>query len=911
LLNNQPLSYTITPSDPYYGYYFTGSSIGSFVESSNFVFKFIGRNFDTNDGSGLQYEIIGLSQAVSGLTSNITTGWQTGDVITIGQNVDTYNITARVFKASNPSLTSETFLFSITVVGDISLAITWLTDSDLGTINNGTVSDLSVVAESSEGIQLNYRIIGNQFDSNLKTIVSTGSSAPFISFGDLGASVTGSNNGITWAVNPTISPTFNNYYFKSAYYDSVNNASIVVGADEFNNGIILRVETAPLIWTNLLQLATQSLNDIIFDGTQYITVGNNGTLIKTNNISNWSPLVVTGTTKNINSICFTGTKYVMVGDQGLIMTSTNLVAFTQITPLSSADLKSIIWTGTRYIAVGDIGTILTSVDGTVWTSIEGFNANFNKVFYKSSKNTVIIVGQGGVIIRAQETTDPLSDLNYIPVTNLVTANDLYGTIYQTTVGNVDSYLIVGDYGAVLKLDINLTANTVNITSPTLGNLPPNLYLNSSGEIVGRLAFESTSAPFDPLGTTNTYTTRIQAYSPDIAEISSVKTFTLNTYQEFQYPWDTVYMKLLSDQATRNKLVELLDNNSIIDPQVLYRPTDPYFGKSTDVIYNLFYGVPSTGTGNPADLSTNWFPQYLTALQQNFYWRNITLGPIKTAVARNTAGDIIYEVVYSEIVDDLINPQGKSISKEIIWPRNILRDNSDYWTSTTGILSDATYYDKTPAVKKIVTVTSSTVFILNNVDGLVQYMNVTVPGHNLDSVPPRITAISNNTITLSAALPVTVVVGAQLVFSEPVFTSLDTTPSRDLYPNSTVNMRQQLEDQLGQVNNPVVLPRWMTSQQVNGNTTGYVSAWVICYTLPGYAQQVKTNIETQWPYKLNQINFQLDRIEVDRSLTYNYVGRTGNIPIWDTLPSAQPFPQPENAQDQYVYFPQKTILPNGQ
>ena len=201
------------------------------------------------------------------------------------------------------------------------------------------------------------------------------------------------------------------------------------------------------------------------------------------------------------------------------------------------------------------------------------------------------------------------------------------------------------------------------------------------------------------------------------------------------------------------------------------------------------------------------------------------------------------------------------------------------------------------------------------------MVVTVPGHNLDGVlpPPTIKAINiaTNTITLTAALPVTVLSGAQLVFSEPVFTSLDTTPSRDLYPNSTVNMRQQLEDQLGQVNNPVVLPRWMTSQQVNGNTTGYVSAWVICYTLPGNAQQVKTNIETMWPYKLNQINFQLDRIEVDRSLTYNYVGMIvppppeQPRPSWGTFPSAQPFPQPENAQDQYVYFPQKTILPNGQ
>jgi photosystem II stability/assembly factor-like uncharacterized protein len=915
ILNNQPQSLIVLPTDPYYGYYFTESNIGSFVQSTNFVFKFIGYNFDSQDNSDLQYEVVGLSQAINNLNSNVSTGWQTGTVATIGETVNTYNITARVFKSSNPSLTSDTFLFSITIVGDISLAITWLTDGNLATIKNGTVSDLSVVAESTEGIELNYRIIGNQFESILRTIISTGNGQPFLSFGDNGESVTGSSNGNTWTPNLTVIPTFNNYYFKAAVYDSVNSHAIVVGVDEFNNGIVIQITASPFNWINLAIPACQSLNDIIFDGTRYITVGNNGVLIKTNNPASWTNITNTGTTRNINSICFTGAAYALAGDQGLILTSANLVTFTRVTTSTTANLNSITWTGTRFVAVGDIGTILTSTDGILWAPTSSFNDNFNSVFFEATTDTVIVVGQGGVIIRAQETGNPATALNFFVVSNLVTANDLYDIIFQSTVGQVSTYLIVGSYGTVLKLNINLNANTTDITSTTLGKLPPNLYFNSFGEFVGRLAFESTSS-LDPIGTTNQYAVRIQAYSPTISQIYSNKTFTLTTYQEFQYPWDTVYMKLLSSQATRDILADLLNDSDIIDPAILYRPTDPYFGKATNVVYDLFYGIPSVGIRNTSNnLTENWFPTYINAMAKNFYWRNITLGPIKTAVAIDTTGTVIYEVVYSEIIDDLINPQGQSINKQIIWPRTIITDNSNFWTSTIEILSSATYYDKFPAVKNIVSVTSTTVIVLDNVDGLSQFMNVTVPGHNLDAVPPTITAIntSTNTITLSGLLPVTVAATDQLVFSDPVFTSIETLPNRDLYPNSTVNMRQQLINQIGQVNNPAVLPRWMTSQQLDGNTLGYVPAWVICYTKPGpadgpsYAEQVKINIETQWPYVLNQINFQLDRIEVDRSLTYNYVGTGNAVPVWTALPSAEPFPQPENAEDQYVYFPQKNIL----
>jgi hypothetical protein len=96
--------------------------------------------------------------------------------------------------------------------------------------------------------------------------------------------------------------------------------------------------------------------------------------------------------------------------------------------------------------------------------------------------------------------------------------------------------------------------------------------------------------------------------------------------------------------------------------------------------------------------------------------------------------------------------------------------------------------------------------------------------------------------------------------------------------------------------------------------GYTQAWVIAYTKPGYAETIKNNINTLWVdqfgnnYRLNQINFNIDRFTVDKSATYNYDTNTQPA-SWTGLPSGTPVPSPLDSKDFYVLFPRQTILPN--
>lgn len=146
------------------------------------------------------------------------------------------------------------------------------------------------------------------------------------------------------------------------------------------------------------------------------------------------------------------------------------------------------------------------------------------------------------------------------------------------------------------------------------------------------------------------------------------------------------------------------------------------------------------------------------------------------------------------------------------------------------------------------------------------------------------------------------------------TSLTPGSALVVYPNSLPNMNKQIADTLGQQFDSRIFPEWMTSQQENGSTLGFTRAWVICYTKPGFAKTIKNNIQTMWKNqfgevnKLNQINFTLDRVSVDKTLTYNY-DNYFTPPQFTGLPSATPTPDPINSKDFYVLFPRKTILPN--
>jgi hypothetical protein len=145
--------------------------------------------------------------------------------------------------------------------------------------------------------------------------------------------------------------------------------------------------------------------------------------------------------------------------------------------------------------------------------------------------------------------------------------------------------------------------------------------------------------------------------------------------------------------------------------------------------------------------------------------------------------------------------------------------------------------------------------------------------------------------------------------ESIYTSYSPGYIRDLYPASLTNMRVELTNHLEYTDDQGLLPRWMTSQQADGNTLGFVQAWVIAYTLPGKSEMIKYVIDNYWTHRLNEIDFSVDRFIIDKSASFNYNVKLVK-PNWNEFPGGYPTPDPMNVYDIPVLFPRKTILPKN-
>jgi hypothetical protein len=204
-------------------------------------------------------------------------------------------------------------------------------------------------------------------------------------------------------------------------------------------------------------------------------------------------------------------------------------------------------------------------------------------------------------------------------------------------------------------------------------LPQGLSLLPSGEIAGRVSFNTfaldlgtttfdqelrTSLIQSPQETTfdSQFTFTVNAFSSD-GQISVFKTFTVKVLRVYNQPYENLYIKAMPPYSNRALINSLIQNSDIFPPDKIFRYQDPNFGIATSVIYDHCFG-----------LTSSTYELYISSLIENHYWKNLILGEIKTAQAIDpTTGNVIYEVVYSAIQDNLVNNSGISVSKQVTLP----------------------------------------------------------------------------------------------------------------------------------------------------------------------------------------------------------------------------------------------------
>jgi hypothetical protein len=193
-------------------------------------------------------------------------------------------------------------------------------------------------------------------------------------------------------------------------------------------------------------------------------------------------------------------------------------------------------------------------------------------------------------------------------------------------------------------------------------LPQGLQLLPTGEIAGQVSFNTFAldmgtTTFDKDTTTFDlvcYFT-VNVYSVD-GLISSNKVFSIRVNRAYNEPYNNLYIQAMPPLNDRVVINSLLQNSDIFQQPLLYRPTDPNFGVAKNVTYYHAYG-----------LTAATYEDYVTSLDINHYWKYITLGEVKVAQALDSNNAVLYEVIYSEVIDNLVNKQGESVSKKIKLP----------------------------------------------------------------------------------------------------------------------------------------------------------------------------------------------------------------------------------------------------
>ena len=246
-----------------------------------------------------------------------------------------------------------------------------------------------------------------------------------------------------------------------------------------------------------------------------------------------------------------------------------------------------------------------------------------------------------------------------------------GSIDTTVIWLTESFLGVIDNGSVSTFFV--AAENVGgipllyrLQSGSDSSLPQGLQLLATGEIAGRVSFntfalDGGTTTFDvgsrggetTFDLTNTFT--VNAYSAD-GLVSVFKTFTIRVIRRYNEPYENLYIEAMPPFESREIINNLLSNNDIFPPELIYRPADPNFGLATRVVYDHAFGLTSAT-----------LEEYVESLNLNHYWKNLTLGEIKTARALADDGTVLYEVVYSEIIDNLVNNQGQSVGKQVPLP----------------------------------------------------------------------------------------------------------------------------------------------------------------------------------------------------------------------------------------------------
>lgn len=402
-------------------------------------------------------------------------------------------------------------------------------------------------------------------------------------------------------------------------------------------------------------------------------------------------------------------------------------------------------------------------------------------------------------------------------------DSVIGFITDSDLGNIRP-----SYPSILKVEARTTVpNAILKYKIVEGSLPSGLTLSETGNIIGKInQFRANSVSgftlFD-------YSTGVTTFDGDTTTVDRVYKFTVNAEDQFRFSsvdrefflrvgssdltlYSNIYTKPLPKKEKRDLFYNFINDTTIFTPDKIYRLGDPEYGIQTDLKMLIYAGIES-----------KQMAEYIGAISKNVRRKRFKIGNIKKAIAKlQGSNNVLYEVIYLEIIDDYENAKGSAanrikLSNGINDPVKINQTKRDPVNGKLGTVANgSTTYENSQIENKMneeVYDRFSPVRTPITIDG----RNIKVSGDDLEYV----------------------------------------------YPTSIKNIRQNISG-VGATENDF-LPLWMVTPQDNRTAaTGFVKAIPICYCLPGEGTFILENIQNSG-FDFRQLDFEIDRFIIDSDI----------------------------------------------
>jgi hypothetical protein len=205
-------------------------------------------------------------------------------------------------------------------------------------------------------------------------------------------------------------------------------------------------------------------------------------------------------------------------------------------------------------------------------------------------------------------------------------------------------------GDISTLNVNAYASsgvslTYEILEESNSKLPQGLILQPNGDLQGQVSFKSFqldagTTTFDEDTTTVDGTCVFTVRAIDSSRsLYADRTFTLRVINEYNRPYENLYIELLPKLEDRFVWEDMVYNNTDIPNNLLYRPTDIYFGRQSKARMLFLPGMEPTT-----------LEEYARAVYRNHYTITLKFGEFNYARVLDENDNHIYDVVYVDIID---------------------------------------------------------------------------------------------------------------------------------------------------------------------------------------------------------------------------------------------------------------------